>query len=92
MEVAVLNNEVRKRFEVSVNGETAYLMYRREPGAIVFIHTHVPEALEGHGAGSALAKAGLEFARGQNLQIVPLCPFVADYIQRHPMYSSLVRA
>jgi hypothetical protein len=54
------------------------------------VHTEVPAELEGHGIGGRLAKAGLEFARQENLKVVPSCPFVAAYIRRHPEYLELV--
>ena len=50
----------------------------------------MPAALEGRGIGGALAKAGLEFARANHLQVVPLCPFVRSYIERKPEYQPLV--
>jgi predicted GNAT family acetyltransferase len=31
-----------------------------------------------------LARAALEFARERNLRVLPVCPFVADYMRRHP--------
>ncbi len=57
---------------------------------IVFTHTEVPEALEGHGIAAKLAHTALEHARAQRLTVVPLCPFVASYIRRHAEYQGLV--
>jgi predicted GNAT family acetyltransferase len=83
----------QSRFIVLQDGETAELTYQGgssgEP--IVFTHTSVPAALEGRGIGSALAKAGLEYARANNLAVVPLCSFVRSYIERKPEYQDLVR-
>jgi len=44
----------------------------------------VDDSCAGRGFGSRLAAAALEDARGQGLEIVPLCPFIAHYIERHP--------
>jgi uncharacterized protein len=88
----VRNNEAEHRFELPADGKIAYLTYRRRPQAIVFVHVEVPAELEGHGLGSKLARAGLEFARDQSLQVVPMCPFVAKYISRHREYMDLVPA
>jgi predicted GNAT family acetyltransferase len=52
--------------------------------------TEVPEALEGQGIGSALARGALDDVRAQGLQVIPLCPFVAAFIRRHPEYLDLV--
>jgi predicted GNAT family acetyltransferase len=61
------------------------------PGTMVFTHTEVPPALEGHGIGGELAHAALEFARSQDWKVIAQCPFVADYIRRHQEYADLVR-
>jgi predicted GNAT family acetyltransferase len=83
----------QSRFAVMQDGETAELTYRggADGEPIVFTHTGVPAALEGRGIGSALAKAGLEYARANNLEVVPLCSFVRSYIERKPEYQDLVR-
>ena len=53
-------------------------------------HTVVPLALEGHGIAGRLARAALDYARDRGLSVVPLCPYVADYIGKHPEYEDLV--
>lgn len=64
--------------------------YKLSGGTIVFMHTEVPESLEGQGVGSALVRGALEHAREQGYGVAPLCPFVAAYIRRHPEYQDLV--
>jgi predicted GNAT family acetyltransferase len=90
-EHSVSLNESQGRFEVSMDGKTAFTAFRREPGEIVFTHTEVPKELEGHGIGGKLASAGLSYAKEHQLEVVPLCPFVTSYIQRHQEYVDLVR-
>jgi predicted GNAT family acetyltransferase/glutaredoxin len=68
------------------------LAYRRRNGRIALIHTEVDEALEGRGLGSRLVTAALDDARDQGLEVVPLCPFVASFIDRHPEYEDVVAA
>ena len=70
-------------------GEAAY---RRRNGRIAFTHTEVDEALEGRGLGSRLVATALDDARREGLEVVPLCPFVASYIHRHPEYQDIVAA
>ena len=88
--IDVTNNEKASRFEVALDGETAFADYRITRGGIVFPHTVVPDAFEGRGIGSALVRAGLEFARGKKLKVIPLCSFFAGYIALHPEYMELV--
>ena len=64
--------------------------YRRRGGRIAFTHTEVDEALEGRGFGGRLAAAALDDAARQGLDVVPLCPFIARYIERHTEYARLL--
>ena len=50
----------------------------------------MPEQLEGRGIASKLAKTALDYSRAEGLTVVPLCPFIASYIERHPEYADLV--
>jgi predicted GNAT family acetyltransferase len=89
-DLAITDNRQASRFEARVNGQLAVAEYRRQGDAIVFTHTEVPEALEGRGIGSALARAALDAARAEGARVVPACPFMADYIESHPEYADLV--
>jgi predicted GNAT family acetyltransferase len=86
----VTHNEGRQRYEVTVDGRSAFSRYQMRGGKMVFLHTEVPEEFEGRGIGSAIARAALDDARRRNLSVVPLCPFIAAYIERHPEYADLV--
>jgi len=81
----------RSRYEVTVDGELAgFAEYRDLDGARVFTHTEVFDAFEGHGVGSALARAALDHVRRSGRRLVALCPFVAAYIERHEEDADLV--
>ena len=86
----VVMNEQTQRFEVTLEGETAFAEYRLHPTYITLPHTVVPPAFEGKGVGSALAKAALGYAREHGLKVKPLCPFIAGYIGKHPEWQDLV--
>jgi predicted GNAT family acetyltransferase len=88
--ITVEDNEAAQRYEVRLGDARALLQYERKGDRIVFLHTEVPAALEGRGIGSALARGALDDARARGLSVVPLCPFVRAYIQRHPEYLPLV--
>ncbi|WP_328466718.1 N-acetyltransferase [Actinoplanes sp. NBC_00393] len=82
----------RERFEARDEaGELAgVLTYQLTGNIIVFTHTEVTPAFEGSGAGSALARAGLDEARAKGRTVVPMCPFVSGWLDKHPEYESLV--
>lgn len=69
-----------------------FAQYRRHGGRLVFIHTEIDDAFEGQGLGSKLARAALDDARAHGLRVVPQCPFIAEWIRRHPDYADLVDA
>jgi len=88
--VTVTNNEEAQRFEATIEGQKAVINYKRLPDRIVLVHTEVPPAFEGHGLAGKLAKTALDFARTNNLRVVPQCPYVAHYVGKHPEYQDLV--
>jgi predicted GNAT family acetyltransferase/glutaredoxin len=91
-EPEVVDVPEESRYELRLGGETVGVAayHRRRENRIVFLHTEVDEALEGRGFGSRLAAAALGDARERGLEVVPLCPFIARYIQRHPEYQAAV--
>ena len=78
------DNAERKRFELEVDGHTAFLTYDRGAERLELIHTNVPDELEGKGVGSRLVKEVLAFARENSLKVIPTCKFVRSYLERHP--------
>lgn len=81
----------RSRFEVRSGERPAgFVAYRSRPGVITFTHTEIEHAFEGRGVGSTLVRAALDDARRRHLAVVPACPFVRAYIERHPDYADLV--
>jgi predicted GNAT family acetyltransferase len=77
------------RLEDGTTAGGAY--YRRAGGVVTFTHTEVDPAYEGRGIGSQLAAGALAQVRAAGETIVPLCPFIKAYVQRHPEYADLLR-
>ena len=88
---AIQNNVDKHRFEAELgDGSLAIAEYRLSGGTIIFTHTQVPPSHEGQGIGTALIRVGLSFARKRGLRVVPVCPFFAAYIGRHPEERDLL--
>ena len=88
----VRDNSATHRYELVFDGElVGDLMYRTRDDVVTLIHTEIAPTFEGHGFGERLVAGALDDIRARELQIVPLCPFVAAYIRLHPEYESLVR-
>lgn len=87
----VIDNTAQGRFEMIVDGRTAFVSYRRAPGVVTLTHAEVPSDLEGRGIGGELVAGTLEVLRREGVKVVPRCSFVAAYMRRHAaQYSDLV--
>jgi len=88
--IAVTNNELASQFEAQVDGNTAFLTYKRMGNSLILNHVEVPAALEGRGIASKLALTALELARMEHLEVVPVCPYVVGYLKKHAEYQDLL--
>ena len=84
MNAEVSNNKSTYRYELWADGELAgYTQYALLRGRIAFLHTEVYESFEGMGLGGRLAREVLDDARARGLLVMPYCPFIAAFIERH---------
>jgi predicted GNAT family acetyltransferase len=89
----VRDNGATHRYELLLDGElVGDLLYRTRDDVVTLIHTEIVPRLEGRGLGEQLVAGALDDIRERGLQIVPLCPFAAAYIQRHAEYEDLVKS
>ena len=69
----------RRRFEIAVGG---YLSFTPRS----------TRRTTGEGLGTLLVKTALDTARAEGLAVLPYCPFVQGFIDRHREYLDLVPA
>jgi uncharacterized protein len=75
----------RERYEAHLDGELAgVLEYIVKRGRIALVHTEVLPVHEGRGVGSALVRFALDDARRRQLKVIAICPYVQNYLTRHP--------
>ena len=92
-DVEVRDNPEKRRFDAFVEGRLAgFSEYHVADGAAVFTHTQVADAYEGKGVGSRLVRGALDQVAARGLPVVPECPFVRAYLQRHLELAALVPA
>jgi uncharacterized protein len=90
-EPTVADAPAQNRYELRLDGRLiGFAAYRRRESRLVLTHTEVDPSCSGRGFGSKLVGAVLDDAARDGLQVVPLCPFVAHYIDEHPEYEKLV--
>jgi uncharacterized protein len=91
-EPAVTENPEEERYELrDGDGELlGFLEYRGRREVRALTHTEVLPEAEGKGAGSQLVAGVLDDLRGRGMQLIPICPFVKAYLERHPEQLDLV--
>jgi len=90
-EITIADVPEASRYELRLGGRLAGIAaYRRRNTRLVLTHTEVDPSWSGRGLGGRLVAFALNDAARQELQVVPLCPFVAHYIDEHPEYERLV--
>ncbi|BCL16841.1 MULTISPECIES: GNAT family N-acetyltransferase [Micromonospora] len=94
MSYLVEDDPARRRFEILVDDALAGFTAYRPRGAdvLVFTHTQVDPAFRGKGVGEALIRGTLDEVRRRGARVVPRCPFMAAFIDRHAAYADLVTA
>jgi uncharacterized protein len=89
--VSVTDHPDAHRYEIRTDGELAgFAAYRAQPGRIDFVHTEIDPRFAGHGLASDLIRHALDDARARGLAVLPYCPFVLGFIERHEEYVDLV--
>src|SRR3954453_4225289 len=75
----------RHRYEAHLDGTLAgFLDYVVKRERIALIHTEVAPAFEGHGVAAALTRFARDDPRRRDLKVIPICPYVRRYLEKHP--------
>jgi uncharacterized protein len=81
----------RSRFEIEEGEQVAYLEFDADSqGWMTIWHTEVPPSMRGRGVASELAQTAFEYARQHHFRVDVICPLAADFLSKHPEYSSTV--
>lgn len=81
----------QNRFVIVMPEGDAKLAYRMtSPTVMEMVSTFVPSSARGRGTGALLAEAALNYARDHNLQVIPSCWYVGEFIEAHPEYGALL--
>ena len=90
MKMTVRDDSARQRYELEVEGGVAFVDYLRDGRKVIMTHAEVTLPLRGGGIGAALVKGALALVRERGEKVVPLCPFVVQYMRRHPETHDLL--
>ena len=92
-EVLVRDNPEQHRYEIHVGSDLAgFADYHAQPGLVTIMHTEIDPSFEGRGIGWQFVAAMLDDIRARGARVLPVCPFVRAFLQRHREYADLVWA
>jgi len=77
----------RERYEALLGDDRelgGLIDYRLADDFIVLTHTEVLAGFEGQGIGSRLVRAVFEDLRARGVAVIPRCPFIVAWLQKHP--------
>jgi uncharacterized protein len=90
-DIQIVDQPEHDRYVVSLAGEViGRADYVRRGDVVAIPHTQISPAHGGQGLGGRMVRFALDDIRARGLRVQPACPFVADYIRKHPEYSDLV--
>ncbi|GAA0966272.1 GNAT family N-acetyltransferase [Actinocorallia libanotica] len=87
----ITDNPAESRYEIFTDeGALAgFSTYTRRDDHLVFWTTEISAGFEGHNLGGALVRGALEDIRARGLKVVPRCPYVLEYLERHLEFDGL---
>jgi len=79
------------RFEAHEDDQlVGWLDYSSQDQVVSMPHTEVPPEFSGRGIGGQLVGFALAYARDHGWSVLPVCPFIRNYMVTHPEFQDLV--
>jgi len=93
MSVTVENRPAQNQYALVEDGETiGFAAYDVAGDEIRFTHTEIEPSRRRAGLGAQLVQGALDDVRAESdRRVVPLCPFVVEWIDEHVDYQELLR-
>jgi len=87
----VIHNPAKNRFETWIDNQLSKLDYLLDEDTIVLTHVGVYPEHRGQGVAGKLVEVALKYAEENSFRVIPMCPYIATYIRRHPQYMGLTK-
>jgi predicted GNAT family acetyltransferase len=91
MEEKVIHEKENERFVIYADGNEVYVEYKMRNNKMDLNHTYTNPALRGKGLAAHVVRAALEFAKENNLKVIPTCSYVQSFIAKNDGYKELVK-
>ncbi|MEE2030524.1 GNAT family N-acetyltransferase [Rhodococcus chondri] len=89
--VTVVHNADKQRYELRDDDAViGYTQYHPDGDTqLVFDHTEVDDGYSGQGLAGKLVRFALDDVRERGKRVVAICPYVDNFIGKHPEYQDL---
>ncbi|MFW5768820.1 MAG: GNAT family N-acetyltransferase [Spirochaetota bacterium] len=89
-DIEVRHEKSAKRFAARVDSKIAYLSYEEKgEGMLDYARTYTPPEFRNRGIAEAITRTAFEYARANNISVVPSCSYVRHFLENHPEYDDL---
>ncbi len=84
------DNAIGQRYEIDIDGQTVFAIYRRDGDIVSIRHVEAPVPLRGTGAADRLMQGIVAKARSESFKLRPLCGYARAWLRRHAEHSDLL--
>jgi len=88
----IISNIPENRIEATIDNKVIGVINFHKSGdgrSLIVSHTGVDREYEGQGIAAAITKYLMDYARSNNLRIIPFCSYTRAYLERHSEYTDL---
>ena len=90
MNIEVKHDKENERFVAEVRGDKAYLSYNIINNKINFSSTFTPPESRGKGIAKIIVEYAFNYAKENNLKVIPSCSYVQAFVKRNDKYKNLL--
>ena len=89
--MTVTDNQSASRYELTIDGQTAFANYHRTDDVLYIDYVESPPALRGTGATGQLMEGVMAHAKQKNLKVFPICSYAVSWLRKHPEYAAQMK-
>jgi uncharacterized protein len=90
MEPEVIHEKENERFVIYAEGYEVYVEYKIRDNKVDLNHTYTHPALRGKGLAAQVVRAAFEFAKENNLKVIPTCSYVQAFVSKNNEFRELI--
>ena len=90
MDQKVIHETENERFVMYFDEKEVYVEYTMAGKEINLYHTFTHPALRGKGLAARVVRAAFEFAKENNLKVIPTCSYTQAFLAKNDEYKEIV--